>query len=98
MVLEGRDIIQIDATVIAGALILFTLTSAFESGVLYETSFIEFGIRQFSASAVAIFSLSAIAIAVKPTSFKVLALGRGLMIGGFVYLILVMGLIANQSP
>jgi hypothetical protein len=87
--LEARDIIQIDATVIAGALVLLTLSSSLGVGgylahVLGVQSVTV--ITNVTGAIVLIFAFSAVAVSI----FRYIEIGRRLMVAGFVYLFFAM--------
>ena len=89
--LESRDIIQINATVITGALILLTLLSQIDetSPPLLATHLglwlgvsSNIVIADMTGTVVIIFAFSAIAVSI----IKDIEVGRRLMVAGFVYL------------
>jgi hypothetical protein len=86
--LQPRDIIQIDATVIAGALILLTLTSfdtpGKPSSIAHVCQMTGLNLQSpvITATIVSIFAFSAIATSI----CEKIEVGRRLMIAGFVYI------------
>jgi hypothetical protein len=87
--LEARDIIRINTTVIAGALILLTLLRSTSSGLgSTMASLSHMSADQLIASMIGIivliFAFSSIAVSI----FSYIEIGRRLMVAGFVYLFL----------
>jgi hypothetical protein len=95
--LESRDIIQIDATVIAGALVLLTLSSSLGvGGYLAHLLGIQAStvIVNATGTIVVIFASSAIAVSI----FRYTEIGRRIMVAGFVYLFFVMLILTFFIP
>ena len=87
--LEAKDIIQIDATVIAGALVLLSISSSLGvGGYLAHVLGIQAAtvIANVTGAIVLIFAFSAVAVSI----FRYIEIGRRVMVAGFVYLFFAM--------